>query len=161
MSLNFINHKCPDGNSGLKLGVFTFSEQDLVIPAGGAALSVIRTYNSMNPNAGDFGYSWTYALQELNVAFHEDRGTVYLDDGVFSMRVAGCRDVTLTGRELEVLGHVVRGRLNKQIAAALGIHVRTVKLHRTSLTRKLQIQSVAQLTRLVEEAGLFKADQAE
>ncbi len=71
------------------------------------------------------------------------------------------RFAVLTGRELEVLGHVVRGRLNKQIAAALGIHVRTVKLHRTSLTRKLQIQSVAQLTRLVEEAGLFKADQAE
>jgi FixJ family two-component response regulator len=62
----------------------------------------------------------------------------------------------LTTREMEVLGHVVRGRLNKQIAAELGIHVRTVKLHRTGLTRRLQVQSVAELTRLVEEAGLFK-----
>jgi FixJ family two-component response regulator len=71
------------------------------------------------------------------------------------------RFAALTGRELEVLGHVVRGRLNKQIAADLGIHVRTVKLHRTNLTRRLQVQSVAELTRLVEEAGLFKGNEPE
>ena len=43
----------------------------------------------------------------------------------------------LTERELEVLSHVVQGRLNKQIAADLGIHERTVKLHRTAITTKL------------------------
>jgi FixJ family two-component response regulator len=64
----------------------------------------------------------------------------------------------LTPRELEVLEHVVHGRMNKQIADALGINERTVKLHRTNLTRTLQVQSVAELTRLVEEAGLFKPD---
>jgi two-component system response regulator FixJ len=63
----------------------------------------------------------------------------------------------LSARELEVLGHVVRGRMNKQIAADLGINLRTVKLHRTNLTRKLKVQSVAELTRLVEEAGLFRS----
>ena len=36
----------------------------------------------------------------------------------------------LTAREREVLRHVVQGKMNKQIAAALGIHERTVKLHR-------------------------------
>ena len=61
----------------------------------------------------------------------------------------------LTTRELEVLGHVVRGRLNKQIAGDLGIHERTVKLHRTAITTKLRVQSVAELTRLTDEAGLF------
>jgi two-component system response regulator FixJ len=66
------------------------------------------------------------------------------------------RFAALTPRELEVLEHVVRGRMNKQIADALGINERTVKLHRTNLTRTLQVQSVAELTRLVEEAGLFK-----
>ena len=64
---------------------------------------------------------------------------------------------TLTERELEVLAHVVRGRLNKQIAGDLEIHERTVKLHRTSITRKLCVQSVAELTRLTDEAGIFKA----
>ena len=64
---------------------------------------------------------------------------------------------TLSPRELEVLGHVVRGRLNKQIAGDLGIHERTVKLHRTAITTKLHVQSVAELTRLADEAGLFTA----
>jgi FixJ family two-component response regulator len=62
----------------------------------------------------------------------------------------------LTPRELEVLEYVVRGRMNKQIADDLGINERTVKLHRTNLTRRLEVRSVAELTRLAEEAGLFK-----
>ena len=67
----------------------------------------------------------------------------------------------LTPRELEVLEHVMRGKPNKQIAGDLGINERTVKLHRTNLTRRLQVQSMAELTRLVEEAGLFKVGKAE
>jgi two-component system, LuxR family, response regulator FixJ len=63
----------------------------------------------------------------------------------------------LSDRELEVLSQVVQGKMNKEIAADLGINERTVKLHRTNLTRKLKVQSVVELTRLVDEAGLFKA----
>lgn len=63
---------------------------------------------------------------------------------------------SLSVREKEVLAHVVLGKLNKQIAADLGIHERTVKLHRTAITTKLQTPSVAQLTQLVMEAGLFQ-----
>jgi len=63
----------------------------------------------------------------------------------------------LTKREFEVLAHVVQGRLNKQIAGDLGIHERTVKLHRTAITTKLGVQSVAELTRLTDEAGIFTA----
>lgn len=62
---------------------------------------------------------------------------------------------TLSAREREVLSHVVRGRLNKQIASDLGIHERTVKLHRTAVTTKLGVQSVAELTQLALEAGIF------
>jgi FixJ family two-component response regulator len=54
----------------------------------------------------------------------------------------------LSPREREVLSRVVQGRLNKQIAAELGISERTVKLHRTSLTTKLGVPSVAELTKL-------------
>ncbi len=67
----------------------------------------------------------------------------------------------LSERELEVLSHVVRGRLNKQIAGDLGIHERTVKLHRTAITRKLRVQSVAELTRLTQEAGIFPSVHAD
>jgi two-component system, LuxR family, response regulator FixJ len=64
------------------------------------------------------------------------------------------RFAALTSREYEVLQHVVRGQLNKQIAADLGITERTVKLHRTALTTKLRVRSVAELTRLAQEAHL-------
>jgi two-component system response regulator FixJ len=60
----------------------------------------------------------------------------------------------LTGREREVLHHVLQGKLNKQIAADLGIHERTVKLHRTGITTKLGVHSVAELAHLVQEAGV-------
>ena len=73
------------------------------------------------------------------------------------LRELRARFDTLTARELEVLSHVVRGRLNKQIAADLGIHERTVKLHRTAVTTKLGVQSVAELTQLSLEAGIFAA----
>jgi len=74
-----------------------------------------------------------------------------------NLRELRTRFARLTARELEVLSHVVRGRLNKQIAGDLGIHERTVKLHRTAITTKLRVQSVAELTRLTAEAGLFSA----
>ena len=61
----------------------------------------------------------------------------------------------LSEREREVLGHVVRGRMNKQIARELGITERTVKAHRVAITTKLGVPSVAELTRLTLEAGLF------
>jgi FixJ family two-component response regulator len=64
----------------------------------------------------------------------------------------------LSPRELEVFQQVVHGRLNKEIADELGINIRTVKLHRTNLTRKLGVQSVAELTRLAEASGWFKTD---
>ncbi|MEY3395254.1 MAG: hypothetical protein RL346_1490 [Verrucomicrobiota bacterium] len=62
----------------------------------------------------------------------------------------------LTDREREVLAEVVKGRLNKQIADQLDIHERTVKLHRTSITTKLALRSVAELTKFWME-GEFES----
>jgi len=59
----------------------------------------------------------------------------------------------LTPRELQVLKHVVEGKLNKQIADTLRIHERTVKFHRTAITTKLGLHSSAELTRLWMEVG--------
>lgn len=75
------------------------------------------------------------------------------------LRELHARFKALTARELEVLKHVVRGQLNKQIADDLRINERTVKLHRTNLKAKLQVESVAELTRLAEEAGLFDPEE--
>jgi two-component system response regulator FixJ len=72
-------------------------------------------------------------------------------------RVQGlcARFEALTERDGEVLFHVLRGQLNKQIAADLGIDERSVKRHRTSIMAKLRVQSVAELTHLVHDAGLI------
>jgi DNA-binding NarL/FixJ family response regulator len=63
----------------------------------------------------------------------------------------------LTPRERDVLGGVARGLTNKAIAAELGISRRTVEAHRESLMRKLQIHSVAGLTRFALETGIVEA----
>lgn len=60
----------------------------------------------------------------------------------------------LTPREFEVLQHVITGQLNKQIAADLGTSEKTIKVHRGRMMRKMQVQSVAELVRLCEQAGL-------
>nr|WP_206171841.1 LuxR C-terminal-related transcriptional regulator [Thiorhodococcus mannitoliphagus] len=60
---------------------------------------------------------------------------------------------TLTPREEQVLSHVIKERLNKQMAAELGIDERSVKRHRSHLMRKLGVTSVAELAQLVLEAG--------
>lgn len=70
-------------------------------------------------------------------------------------RAMQCRLEKLSAREREVLALVVRGLMNKHISAELGIHERTVKLHRTNITRKLNVRSVAELTKLTGEAGMF------
>ena len=63
----------------------------------------------------------------------------------------------LTQREREVLTHVVAGRLNKQIAADLGVVEQTIKLHRAQIMRKLGADSVADLVRLTERVAALRA----
>ena len=61
----------------------------------------------------------------------------------------------LTGREREVLRLVAAGNSNKQIAAQLGISRRTVESHRESMMGKIEIRTVAGLTRFALENGLL------
>jgi len=57
---------------------------------------------------------------------------------------------SLTPREHEVVEMVVRGMLNKQIAAELGTAENTVKVHRSRAMEKMQAQSLAELVKMVE-----------
>lgn len=60
----------------------------------------------------------------------------------------------LTARERQVLVGIAQGHTNREIAQQLGISHRTVETHRESLMRKLEVRTVAGLTRLALEAGL-------
>jgi len=57
---------------------------------------------------------------------------------------------TLSSRERDVMGHVVAGRLNKQIANDIGIAESTVKVHRTNLMRKMKARSLPELSRMAD-----------
>ena len=60
---------------------------------------------------------------------------------------------TLTPRERDVLTLVVTGKMNKHIAAELGTAEQTIKQHRGRVMQKLEVDSVAELVRLVERAA--------
>jgi FixJ family two-component response regulator len=69
-------------------------------------------------------------------------------------RAAQGKLATLTPREREVLGEVLRGLLNKQVAGRLGISEKTVKVHRGRVMEKLGAGSVLDLALVVRVAGL-------
>jgi len=64
---------------------------------------------------------------------------------------------SLTPREREVMSLVVRGLLNKQIAFELGTVEKTVKVHRARVMEKMKVQSLAELVRIAERAGVGRA----
>src|SRR5216683_4465744 len=64
----------------------------------------------------------------------------------------------LTPREHEVLGLVVAGRLNKQIASELGTVEKTIKVHRGRMMKKMGVRAVADLVRMAEKANIRPQD---
>jgi len=61
---------------------------------------------------------------------------------------------SLTPREREILTIVITGRLNKQIAAQLGLSETTVKVHRSEIKRKMQARSMIELVRMADDLGI-------
>jgi FixJ family two-component response regulator len=64
---------------------------------------------------------------------------------------------TLTERESQVFGMVVRGKRNKQIAYEIGTSERTVKAHRQKIMEKLGARSLAEVVSIANELGLPNA----
>ncbi|MBU3078569.1 response regulator transcription factor [Sphingomonas quercus] len=89
-------------------------------------------------------------LETVQAALRQDR--VQRDDASRLVRdLANYR--SLTGREREILHHVVAGKINKQIAAAIGISDVTVKIHRAQVMRKMGATSLAELVRIADKIG--------
>jgi FixJ family two-component response regulator len=64
------------------------------------------------------------------------------------------RHESLTPRERQVMAHVVRGQLNKQVAFELGLREITVKIHRGQAMRKMAATSFAGLVNMAARLGL-------
>jgi DNA-binding NarL/FixJ family response regulator len=63
----------------------------------------------------------------------------------------------LSSRELEVLQLIAEGNANNEIAAELGISIKTVEKHRQNLMEKLNIHEIAGLTRYAIAAGIIES----
>jgi FixJ family two-component response regulator len=86
-------------------------------------------------------------LDAVFVALGRDRVRRTQEESLSALRE---RFSSLSVREKEVLSHVAAGRLNKQIAADLGVSEVMVKVHRANGMRKLHAKSVAELVRMTE-----------
>lgn len=93
-------------------------------------------------------------LQAIRKAFEENqrRCAAQAQQDAVRQRVH-----TLTGRELDVLRHMLTGALNKQIGSDLDIAEKTVKVHRGRVMEKMGVTSVAELVRLCALIGLEPA----
>jgi FixJ family two-component response regulator len=87
-------------------------------------------------------------LDAIQLGLERDRTWLENEKSLAALR---SRFDTLTPREREIMAIVVTGRLNKQIAADLGISEITVKVHRGQVMRKMCARSLPELARMADK----------
>jgi len=87
-------------------------------------------------------------LDAIQQALQRDRAAREQQDEVHELHG---RYLALTAREREVMGRVVAGMLNKQIASEIGASEATVKIHRGNVMRKMQAASLIELVRMADK----------
>lgn len=104
------------------------------------------------------------AVEDLETAIREvARGGVYLSHGISQdvlqdfLENRGATEDPLTAREHEVLQLVAEGNTTKEVAALLGVSVKTADSHRSRIMEKLDIHDTAGLVRYAIRQGLINA----
>ena len=112
------------------------------------------TVRGMRAGAVDFlpkPFSDDQMLAAVAAAIDKDRARRAEHAG--NARLHTCYQ-SLTPREREVMGFVVTGLMNKQVAARMDLSEITVKIHRGNVMRKMEAQSLADLVRMAELLGV-------
>jgi DNA-binding NarL/FixJ family response regulator len=131
-------------------------------------------YVHQSAEAGAAGYLLKQAaVTDLVRAIREvKRGNAFFSPSISRRLMENYREVvvrgvpvkkrtnTLTSREREVLQLIAEGKANKQIAAELGIRIKTVERHRQKLMNRLGIHDVAGLTRYAISTGIIETSAA-
>ena len=112
------------------------------------------TVRAMRAGAIDFlpkPFADDQLLAAVDVALAKDRENRAARASTMELQANFAR---LTPRERDVLGLVVTGLMNKQVAARLELSEITVKIHRGNVMRKMAAQSLADLVRMAEQLGI-------
>ena len=140
----------------------------------GAKVLVLTSYGDdecvaqlMQAGAAGYLIKQTAANDLLKAIREVYRGNAFFSPSIAKRLRDQCRDAFTTGqparktgeltsREAEVLQLIAEGFSNKQIAAELGISIKTVEKHRQQVMNKLNIHDVAGLTRYAISKGLVE-----
>jgi RNA polymerase sigma factor (sigma-70 family) len=142
------------GMSGLDLQLY-LKEHGVVLPViflSGRA-DIPKAVQAVREGALDFlekPFDYRRVVELVRECLERDR----LERGARERKRVVCERLQqLTQREREVLDLVVAGKLNREVAEALDISIKTVEAHRAKFMEKLEVSTVAELVQAVVAAG--------
>jgi FixJ family two-component response regulator len=135
----FLAADCPESPACMVLDVRLPGQSGLELMKGGAIEFLTKPFREQD------------LLEAIQLGHARDRVWLEQEQAMAGLKA---RFETLTPREREVMASVATGRLNKQIAADLGVSEITVKVHRGQVMRKMRASSLPDLARMADQLQL-------